>query len=57
MVMEKEDNNTPPTREYEKSGIYLKDGKSFRLVALLMYLLGVVGFIALSAYVLNVILL
>jgi len=57
MVMENEDSNTPPQREYEKSGIYVKDGKSFRIIALLMYLLGVVGFIALAAYVLNLILL
>lgn len=55
--MENEDIKSPPQREYEQSGIYLKEGKSFRLIALLMYLLGVVGFIALSAYVLNVILL
>lgn len=55
--MENEDSNTPPQREYEKSGIYVKDGKSFRIIALLMYLLGVVGFIALAAYVLNLILL
>jgi len=57
MVMEKEDVNNPAPREYEKSGLYPKDGKSFRLIALVMYLLGVVGFIALSAYVLNRILL
>jgi len=57
MIMENEDINNPAQREYEKSGLYPKDGKSFRLIALLMYLLGVVSFIALSAYVLNRILL
>jgi len=51
--MENEDIKAPPQREYEQSGLYPKDGKPFRLLALGMCLLGVVGFIALSAYVLN----
>lgn len=51
--MENEDIKGPAPREYEQSGLYPKNGKSFRLLALGMFLLGVVGFLALSAYVLN----
>ena len=40
-------------REYEKSGLYPKDGKPFRLVALLMSLLTVVGLLAVAASLLN----
>ncbi|MDP1930378.1 MAG: hypothetical protein Q8L60_02860 [Gammaproteobacteria bacterium] len=40
-------------REYEKSGLYPKDGKPFRLFALLGFLAGVIVFIAVSAVVLD----
>ncbi len=43
-------------REYEKSGMYPKNGKPFRLVALLVGLGSVVAFLALVATVLNFVL-
>ena len=53
--MENEDITTPK-REYEKSGLYPKDGKAFRVVALGVFLLGVIAFIAVSAAILDSIL-
>ncbi len=43
-------------REYESSGLYPKEGKPFRLVALLLALTGVVIFLAVAAAVLNFVL-
>jgi len=40
-------------REYEQSGLYPAEGKSFRIVALLGSLFVVVVLIAVSAYVLD----
>lgn len=45
-----------PEREYEKSGLYPKEGKPFRLVALLTGLTIVIIFLAASAAILNFIL-
>lgn len=52
----KPDSEEQQKREYEQSGMYPKDGKPFRLVALLLGLTGVVVFLAVSAAVLNFIL-
>jgi hypothetical protein len=49
-------NQESTAREYEKSGLYPKEGKPFRLVALLLSLTGVIVFLAVSALVLNLIL-
>jgi len=43
-------------REYESSGLYPKEGKPFRLVALLLGLSGVVIFLAVAAAILNFVL-
>ncbi len=40
-------------REYEQSGLYPSTGKSFRIVALLGSLVGVIVFIAIAAYALD----
>jgi hypothetical protein len=45
-----------PEREYEPSGLYPKEGKPFRLVALLLGLSGVVIFLAAAAAILNFVL-
>jgi hypothetical protein len=50
------DTDKQADREYEKSGMYPKEGKPFRLVALLLGLTGVVIFLAVSAALLNFIL-
>lgn len=51
------ENKTPDTsteeREYEKSGLYPKGEKPFRLFGLLGFLAGVIVFIAVSAAVLD----
>lgn len=51
------ENKTPGTsseeREYEKSGLYPKGEKPFRIIALLGVLAGVIVFIAVSAAVLD----
>ncbi len=44
-------------REYEKSGLYPKDGKPFRIVALVMSLVAVTAVLAVAAAILNMILL
>lgn len=43
----------PPKREYERSGMYVKDGKSFRIVALLVWLAGAVVVMAGTAALLD----
>lgn len=43
-------------REYEPSGLYPKEGKPFRLVALLLTLTGVVILLAVAAAILNFVL-
>lgn len=43
----------PEDREYEKSGLYPNGEKPFRLFALLGFLAGVIVFIAVSAAVLD----
>lgn len=49
---------TPVTeREYDRSGFYTENGKSFRIWALLAWLAGVVVFLAAASAVLNFILL
>lgn len=40
-------------REYEKSGLYPKEGKAFHLWGLLGALVGIIVFIAISAIVLD----
>ncbi len=40
-------------REYEQSGLYPSNGKSFRIVALLGSLVGVIVFLAIAAYALD----
>ena len=54
------ENNTPADstqRQYEKSGLYPKEGKPFRLLALLLGLTAVIIFLATAAAVLNFVLL
>lgn len=46
-----------PERQFEQSGLYPEGGKSFRLYALLGWLLGIIVFIAASAVALDRILL
>lgn len=43
----------PPKREYERSGMYPKEGKQFRILALLGWLAVVVVFIAATAALLD----
>lgn len=40
-------------RQYEESGLYPREGKSFRLIALLACLIGIITFLALSSIVLD----
>jgi hypothetical protein len=42
-----------PEREYEKSGLYPKEGKSFRILALLGWLAVIVVLLAVAAAVLD----
>lgn len=44
---------SPPKREYERSGMYPKEGKQFRILALLGWLAGVVVLIATTAALLD----
>jgi hypothetical protein len=46
-----------PEREYEKSGLYPKDGKPFRIFALLGWLAAIVVLLAVAAAVLDLTLL
>ena len=48
---------TPPEREYDRSGFYPEDGKAFRVWALLGWLMGVVVFLAVASALLNYLLL
>ncbi|MDO9476831.1 MAG: hypothetical protein Q7L07_08965 [Pseudohongiella sp.] len=57
MNQEKHESDNKPEREYEKSGLYTKDGKSFRILALLGYLAVVVVLLAVAAAVLDLTLL
>lgn len=57
MSQEKRESNNPPEREYEKSGMYTNDGKSFRILALLGCLAVVVILLAVAAAVLDLTLL
>lgn len=41
--------NQEPVREYEKSGLYPENGKSFRILALLGWIGVVVVFLAIAA--------
>lgn len=50
-------NRVSPEREFEKSGLYPKDGKAFRLWALLGWLSLLIGAIAGASALLNFILL
>lgn len=53
-------NNTEkpgPEREYDKSGFYPEEGKSFRIWALLAWLTGTVVVLAIVSALLNIILL
>ena len=54
--MIKKQSHLPEDREYEKSGFYPKEGKAFRIWALLAWLTGVMVFVAGSAALLNFIL-
>jgi hypothetical protein len=45
--------NEPPEREYEQSGLHPKDGKGFHLWGLLGFLAGIIALIAVSAIVLD----
>lgn len=42
-----------PEREYEQSGLYPKEGKAFRIVALISSLVGVIVFLILASLVLD----
>ncbi len=42
-----------PEREYEQSGLYPKEGKPFRVIALLSSLIGVVVLLAVAAIILD----
>jgi hypothetical protein len=55
--MTDENNDKPPVREYEQSGLYPKDGKPFRLWALLGGLILLVLALAGVAVLLNLLLL
>ncbi|MDP2379061.1 MAG: hypothetical protein Q8M35_01000 [Pseudohongiella sp.] len=57
MSKENHQSNNQPEREYEKSGLYTKDGKSFRIFALLGWLAVVVVLLAVAAAVLDLTLL
>jgi hypothetical protein len=57
MSKEKHESDNKPEREYEKSGLYTKDGKSFRILALLGCLAAVVILLAVAAAVLDLTLL
>lgn len=46
-----------PEREYDRSGFYTEEGKSFRIWALLAWLTGTVVFLAVVSALLNIILL
>lgn len=47
----------PAEREYDRSGFYTEEGKSFRIWALLAWLLGIVAFLAAASAILNFIML
>lgn len=47
----------PPVREYDRTGLYPKEGKAFRLWAILGWNLLVVAILAVAAAVLNFVLL
>ena len=49
--------NQQPEREYEKSGLYPKDEKPFRIFALLGFIVGVVVLLAVAAAILDLTLL
>lgn len=53
MSQEKPKSDNLPEREYEKSGLYNKDGKSFRILALLGCLAVIVILLAVAAAVLD----
>ena len=57
MNQENRESNNLTEREYEKSGMYTKDGKSFRILALLGSLAIVVILLAVTAAVLDLTLL
>jgi multidrug efflux pump subunit AcrB len=57
MNQEKLKSNDLPEREYEKSGMYTKEGKSFRILALLGCLAVIVVLLAVAAAVLDLTLL
>lgn len=57
MSQEKRESNNQSEREYEKSGMYTKEGKSFRILALLGCLAVVVVLLAVAAAVLDLTLL
>lgn len=46
-----------PEREYDRSGFYTEESKSFRIWALLAWLTGTVVFLAVVSALLNIILL
>lgn len=49
----KDSPSEPPEREYEQSGLHPKDGKGFHLWGLLGFLTGVIVLIAVSAVILD----
>lgn len=49
--------NQEPAREYEKSGLYPKNDKPFRIIALLGVIVGVVVVLAVAAAILDLTLL
>lgn len=57
MSQEKLKSSDLPEREYEKSGLYIKEGKSFRILALLGCLAVIVILLAVAAAVLDLTLL
>jgi hypothetical protein len=42
MSAKHQENNTSANREYEKTGLYIKNGKSFRVLALLGVIVAVI---------------